>query len=108
MATELGLSSKSVIVSICVFLGIEIHKIPRNCLRYTYTISKADSNKTCDFIKLHPDKKERANFLRNMASLIIVKQKNFKVKDTNTFVMMEYPLILRGNWQYGFIVKTTA
>ena len=69
MATELGLSSKSVIMSICVFLGIEIHKIPRNCLRYMYAISKADSNKIDDVIKLHPDKKERANFLRKQGRI---------------------------------------
>ena len=69
MATELGLSSKSVIMSICVFLGIEIHKIPRNCLQYTYAISKADSNKIYDFIKLHPDKKERTDFLRNQGRI---------------------------------------
>ena len=66
---EFGLSSKDVIRSICVFLGIEIYKIPRNKLQYIYAISKEDSDKVRDFIKLHPDKKERANFLRNQGRI---------------------------------------
>ena len=63
IAKSLGFNTSDSIMSMCKFLDIDIITKHKGKLK-SYIIKTEDVPKIHDFMKLHPDKKERTDFLR--------------------------------------------
>ena len=64
IAKQLNLSCGDLVETICKCLGIKTYVIPRNKSQIHTVICMTDLNKIYEFLKQHPDKKERTDYLR--------------------------------------------